>query len=361
MNTFCRILLLSLLAISTPSIAAKTVIKNTNAVSKQVFSAYTQLNETKLNAAVSNSQKDIQIIQMRLDSQDKRLDDQSKFIGSQESRISDIGLYLTAFGLLLVTILTLLGLIIFFTVRGRAREEARISAEKWFTKKTADLEQQIQIFRERLSQQEQQFNTQIKTQAKPLPTATENTVEPAAEPTITEQPLPQANPVKSSSPIPVNVTTDWALNDIAENLFGKTEPEAEPKNSFEDWNDKGCDLLILAKEAWEETDLRTDYLTDAAVCFDAAFDNAVDDSDLSLALSNQAYTAALQEKPEGQVRSQLHKALSLGGETLYSNILKNLEINPIHLDSVFRTLLDSVWAEAQKTGWLGFTSMGRRP
>ncbi len=360
MNTLFRILLLSLLAISTPSIAAKNVIRN--AVTKQAFSAYTQLSETKLNAAVSNSQKDIQIIQIRLDSQDKRLDDQSKFIGSQESRISDIGLYLTAFGLLLVTILTLLGLIIFFTVRGRAREEARISAEKWFNKKTADLEQQIQIFRERLSQQEQQFNTQVKTQAKPLRAAVENTVESAAEPTVTEHQLPQANPFKSPPLTPVNITADWALNDIAENLFGKTEADTEEaKNSFEDWNNKGCDLLILAKEAWEETDLRADYLTDAAVCFDAALDNELDDPELGLVLGNQAYTAALQEQPEAQVRAQLHKALSLGGEALYNNILKSLEINPVPLDSDFRTLLDSAWAEAKKTGWLGFTSMGRKP
>jgi hypothetical protein len=340
MKTLCRILLLSLLAMSTTSIAARS------AVSTQTFSAYTKLTQAKLDAAVSNSQKDIQIVQGRIDNQDKRLDNQDKFIGAQESRISDISFYLTAFGFLLTTILALLALIIFFTVRSRARAEARISAEKWYAKKTGDLEQQIQSFRERLSQQEQQFNAQIKAQAKNLRTAPSNTSTEVVAETLPENAAP-----KSSPSIPVNITEDQALSNLAENLFGKTESE--------NWNSKGLDLLILAKEAWEETDLRTDYLTEAAACFETAQENAPE-SDISLIMSNQAYTAALQGQTEGQVRPLLRKALSTGGETLYKGMLKTLEINPVPSDAIFRTLLDSAWNEAKQTGWLGFTSMGRR-
>jgi hypothetical protein len=340
MKTLCRILLLSLLAMSTTSIAARS------AVSTQTFSAYTKLTQAKLDAAVSNSQKDIQIVQGRIDNQDKRLDNQDKFIGAQESRISDISFYLAAFGFLLTTILALLALIIFFTVRSRARAEARISAEKWYAKKTGDMEQQIQSFRERLSQQEQQFNAQIKAQAKNLRTAPSNTSTEVVAETLPENAAP-----KSSPSIPVNITEDQALSNLAENLFGKTESE--------NWNSKGLDLLILAKEAWEETDLRTDYLTEAAACFETAQENAPE-SDISLIMSNQAYTAALQGQTEGQVRPLLRKALSTGGETLYKGMLKTLEINPVPSDAIFRTLLDSAWNEAKQTGWLGFTSMGRR-
>ncbi|MFA6052636.1 MAG: hypothetical protein WC762_08590 [Methylobacter sp.] len=340
MKTLCRILLLSLLAMSTTSIAARST------VSTQTFSAYTKLTQAKLDAATSNSQKDIQIVQSRIDNQDKRLDNQDKFIGAQESRIGDISFYLTAFGFLLTTILALLALIIFFTVRSRARAEARISAEKWYAKKTGDLEQQIQSFRERLSQQEQQFNAQIKTQAKNRRTASNNTSTEIIAETLPENAAP-----KSSPSIPLNITEDEALSNLAENLFGKTESE--------NWNSKGFDLLILAKEAWEETDLRTDYLTEAAACFETAQENA-SESDISLIMSNQAYTAALQGQTEGQVRPLLRKALSMGGEALYNGMLKTLEINPVPSDAIFRTLLDSAWNEAKQTGWLGFTSMGRR-
>jgi hypothetical protein len=340
MKTLCRILLLSLLAMSTTSIAARST------VSTQTFSAYTKLTQAKLDAAVSNSQKDIQIVQGRIDNQDKRLDNQDKFIGAQESRISDISFYLTAFGFLLTTILALLALIIFFTVRSRARAEARISAEKWYAKKTGDMEQQIQSFRERLSQQEQQFNAQIKAQAKNLRTAPSNTSTEVVAETLPENAAP-----KSSPSIPVNITEDQALSNLAENLFGKTESE--------NWNSKGFDLLILAKEAWEETDLRTDYLTEAAECFETAQENA-SESDINLIMSNQAYTAALQGQTEGQVRPLLRKALSTGGEALYKGMLRTLEINPVPSDAIFRTLLDSAWNEAKQTGWLGFTSMGRR-
>lgn len=341
MKTLCRILLLSLLAMSTTSIAATR-----STVSTQTFSAYTKLNQAKLDAVASNSQKDIQIVQSRIDNQDKRLDNQDKFIGAQESRISDISFYLTAFGFLLTTILALLALIIFFTVRSRARAEARISAEKWYAKKTGDLEQQIQTFRERLSQQEQQFNAQIKAQAKNLRTAPNN-----ANAEIIAETLPENAAPKSSPSIPVNITENEALSNLAENLFGKTESE--------NWNSKGFDLLVLAKEAWEETDLRADYLIDAAECFEAAQDNA-SESDMAAIMSNQAYTAALQGQTEGQVRPLLRKALSMGGEALYNGMLKTLEINPVPSDAIFRTLLDSAWNEAKQTGWLGFTSMGRR-
>ena len=353
MNILCRILLLSLLAISGPSIAAR------NTVSTQTFSAYTKLSQTKLDAATSNSQKDIQMVQARIDNQDKHLDTQDKFIAAQESRIGDISFYLTAFGFLITTILALLALIIFFTVRSRARAEARISAEKWFAKKTGDLEQQIQSFRERLSQQEQQFNTQVRTQAKNLRATANNTnTETAtAEPKtkVEVETLPKDVAIKSSPSIPENITEDQALSNIAENLFGKSEYQ----NSFENWNSKGFDLLVLAKEAWEETDLRADYLTEAAQCFETAQDNA-SESDLGLIMGNQAYTAALQGQTEGQVRPQLRKALSLGGEALYNDMLNNLALNPVPLDATFRTLLDSAWNEAKQTGWLGFTSMGQR-
>lgn len=353
MNTLFRIMLLGLLAISGPSVAAR------NTVSTQTFSAYTKLNQTKLDAATSNSQKDIQMVQARIDNQDKRLDNQDKFIASQASRIGDVSLYLTAFGFLLTTILALLALIIFFTVRSRARTEARISAEKWFAKKTGDLEQQIQIFRERLSQQEQQFNTQARTPSKNFRPTTNNTqIETATTaPKATAGAATQPNDaaIKASSSIPANITEDQALSNIAENLFGKIPTQ----NSFENWNSKGFDLLVLAKEAWEETDLRADYLTEAAQCFEAAQDNA-EESELGLIMANQAYTAALQGQTEGQVRPQLRKALSLGGEALYNDMLNNLNLNPVPLDATFRTLLDSAWNEAKQTGWLGFTSMGQR-
>lgn len=346
MNALCRILLLSLLAISTTSVAAR------NAVSTQTFSAYTKLNQAKLDAAASDTQKDIQLVQTRIDNQDKRLDNQDKFIAAQESRIGDISFYLTAFGFLLTTILALLALIIFFTVRSRARAEARISAEKWFAKKTGDMEQQIQTFRERLSRQEQQFNAQVNTQAKNLRTAANTANVEVA--TVTET-LQKDVDIKPAPSIPVNITEDQALSNLAENLFGKTGPQSSSDN----WNSKGFDLLLLAKEAWEETDLRTDYLTEAAECFEAAQENA-SESDMGLIMGNQAYTSALQGQTEGQVRPLLRKALSMGGEALYNDMLKTLEINPVPSDSIFRTLLDSAWNEAKQTGWLGFTSMGRR-
>ncbi|HWR76338.1 MAG TPA: hypothetical protein VN283_03905 [Thiobacillus sp.] len=196
-------------------------------VSGREFQAYQALTQTKLDAAQASVGKDQQILQTRLDSQDKRLND-------LQSRISDIGLYLTLFGILIALIAATLGLIGYFSVRARASEEARKEAQRWFdekaqslTQKISDFEQQLASQKEKLDQQADQHSASMQATAAEVTTLAE----------MQKQILQDQMSRSSAEPRPTDITTTpaaIALDQVANQLRGKAESEY----SIGDWNNR---------------------------------------------------------------------------------------------------------------------------
>lgn len=88
------------------------------------LSAYKELSQVRTEAIKESLQKDLQAQQVRFDMQDKRFEQQDKLLDSFSSRISDLSMFLTFFGLAA-------GLLGYFTVSSRAKNEARAAAAEW--------------------------------------------------------------------------------------------------------------------------------------------------------------------------------------------------------------------------------------
>lgn len=84
------------------------------------LAAYKELNQARTDALKESLQKDVQAQTVRLERQDKLID-------SFSTRISDLSFFLTVFGLVA-------GLLGYFTVSSRAKNEARSVAEDWVKK-----------------------------------------------------------------------------------------------------------------------------------------------------------------------------------------------------------------------------------
>lgn len=102
-----------------------TVLAKENPVSESELSAYKELAQAKLDAAKESSQKDIQ-------AQEKRIERQDKLLDSFSTRISDLSYALTLLGLAA-------GLLGYFTVSSKAKNEARSAAEEWVEKKGKEI------------------------------------------------------------------------------------------------------------------------------------------------------------------------------------------------------------------------------
>jgi len=129
MNIFKKIIIFSLL-LCLPLVAFAT----DKFVHQSDFSAYTELEQTKLDAAKSNLQKDYKIVETRLDNQDKR--------------ISDVNFTLTMFGAFLTVLVLVAGGVGWVSVKARTREEARAATKEWFEENARGMEQEISDLRQ---------------------------------------------------------------------------------------------------------------------------------------------------------------------------------------------------------------------
>jgi len=108
-------------------------------VSQDNLSAQKELLQAKLDANKELAQKDIEILNKRFDAVDKRIDD-------QVSRVSDIGNSVDRFaaiigviGTLITVLLTLGGLIGYFSVVAKVRETAKETAKTWLQENEKEL------------------------------------------------------------------------------------------------------------------------------------------------------------------------------------------------------------------------------
>ena len=190
------------------------------AISEKEFQIYQELAQTKLDATQSNVNKDMQSLQTRLDNQDKRLDD-------QQSRIGDIGLYLTLFGTLIALVVAALGLIGYFSVRTRTREEARevarTESKKWFDQEAQSIKQKISNFEQQIDQDSNDLHDK-KTEFLALVEVGKQTVQEEMS----------RSPTDSEPSITATTPAAKALSEIANQLRNKPESEY----NFDDWNNR---------------------------------------------------------------------------------------------------------------------------
>ncbi|WP_298619986.1 hypothetical protein [uncultured Zoogloea sp.] len=136
------------------------------------FNAYKELAQVKLDAAKESLQKDVAALGTRVDNQDKRIDQQG-------NRIGDVNTWLTGFSALVSVALAAIGLIAYFSVKSRARDEAQAVAkeeapktvEAWLAthetelrRRISDAEQAAQTAREHIAKLETEI-AQLKAQA----------------------------------------------------------------------------------------------------------------------------------------------------------------------------------------------------
>ncbi|QYM67263.1 hypothetical protein K1X80_19890 [Pseudomonas sp. So3.2b] len=111
-------------------------------------------------------------------------------------------------------------------------------------------------------------------------------------------------------------------------------------------NTKAFVLLCQAKKRWADRQFRNDNLNQAATIFDEVLTEV---SDLSVPLGNRAYCAHLLGGDEKFIRDKLLQGLTLDGEWLYKETLRDLLIHPVpEKDEPFRILLEELWASVKK-------------
>lgn len=108
-------------------------------VSQDELSAQKEFLQAKLDANKELAQKDMEVLNKRVDAVDKRIDD-------QVSRVSDIGNSVDRFaaisgiiGILITVLLTLGGLIGYFSVVAKVRREAQEAAKNWLHENEKEL------------------------------------------------------------------------------------------------------------------------------------------------------------------------------------------------------------------------------
>ncbi|MBL8511916.1 MAG: tetratricopeptide repeat protein, partial [Betaproteobacteria bacterium] len=105
------------------------------------------------------------------------------------------------------------------------------------------------------------------------------------------------------------------------------------------YNNLGYPLLLQAKKAWEQADVRHTLLTEARDWFVKALDYHPDDA---VAMGNLGYTLFLNGQ-EDYALEPLQRALNLGGQALYQGTLADVATDTVPLDADFRALLERTW------------------
>lgn len=259
---------LCILFLANMSTAFGAVLPST--ISEKEFQSYQELAQTKLDAARASAKKDMQSLQTRLDNQDKRLDD-------QQSRISDIGLYISLFGILITLVVAALGLIGYFSVRNRAREEARMESKKWFDEQAQSLTQTISGFEEQLASQKQNLDQQVNLHSADMRAKTTDFMDlvESRKKNLQNEMLQSHTSIEFKPVISATSPAAHALDEVANQLRNKPESSY----SFEDWNNRAFAAL------------QANQLEEAAYFWQRASEISIADSyDIANALYNRGIT-----------------------------------------------------------------------
>ena len=226
-KVFCAWLLLLL-----PS----SVFATEHPVSEADLAAYKELNQVRNDALKESLQKDIQVQSAHIEAMEKQIDQQDKLLESFSSRISDLSIFLTVFGLVA-------GLLGYFTVRNRAQKEARSAAAEWMEKEG----------QKAIDSKIKELDSHISTQKEVTKAKLDNLYIHAAE-LITERQQEissSQNPIDSVVQEQISQTNNDAISQLVEAL--KHKPEAD--YSFDDWNARAHNAYskenpALAAEYW---------------------------------------------------------------------------------------------------------------
>ncbi len=212
-------------------------------VTETDLSAYKELSQARTEVLKESLQKDIQAQMVHIEAQDKLIDRQDKLLDSFSARISDLSIFLTVAGLVI-------GLLGYFTVTNRAKNEARLAAAEWIEKegqksideKLKELSPYITAMRDAVSAKSAEAMDAIeKLRANAAGQITEQQRQISASQKFmdgtTNEPIPSSN--------------SDAITQLVEAL--KHKPEAE--YGFDDWNARALDVYTkknypLAAEFW---------------------------------------------------------------------------------------------------------------
>lgn len=237
------------------------------------FNAYKELAQVKLDAAKESLQKDVAALGTRVDNQDKRIDQQG-------NRIGDVSIWLTGFSALISVALAAIGLIGYFSVKSRARDEAEAVAKEeapktvkaWLAahetelrRRISDAEQAAQTARQHIATLETEI-AQLQAQASARIHAERDRVTVEAD-KVTEAIRLMGDrmgkPDSAADPIPADLLA--ALERSSAALHQKDESEY----TFDDWNRRGYAAYgegkrAEAAEAWRKAAALQGVSADAA-------------------------------------------------------------------------------------------------
>ncbi len=123
--------------------------------------------------------------------------------------------------------------------------------------------------------------------------------------------------------------------------FGEATEPSLREQVTRTFNSMGLHLLRQAKLSWGDREARTQLLAAARVNFDCVLEREAQNAST---LGNFGYLLFLSGQPD-QAMESLQYALTLGGEELYRDMVKDAETDMVAEDVEFRALLDRIWLE----------------
>ena len=193
-----------------------------NHISEKLLEAQSALTSTKIDALKELLVLGDQNLRVRLDVQDRLLI-------QQNSRISDINMFLTLFGVMAAG----LALVGFYNVKSKASADAQVAAQEWFDKHQSQLDGQAQAFQSGIEEQLNDFQIHI-----------DQSLEQFSEHTTSEQEkvTHQAKEVIKKLQNEVKKRSDYFLTDLERSVLSDaskaTQDKPENSYTFDDWNTK---------------------------------------------------------------------------------------------------------------------------
>ena len=197
-----------------PVWAAQTLTQDDLAMHKELL-------QTKLDANKELLQKDLEARGHRIDALEKRLDDQVSRVSDVGGSIDRFGVIAGGLGLLITVALAAAGLVGYFSVSGKARQEAQDAAKEWFESNSNKLTKEINDLKVKAAQSHVEIDAHTQSVAKKRDAA-------EAQMLVYQSEIGNAH---SQDDALKNEGSD-AVMSLAEDL--KQRPESS--YSFEDWN-----------------------------------------------------------------------------------------------------------------------------
>ncbi len=259
------------------------------------FNAYKELAQVKLDAAKENLQKDIQANDSKLDQINGRFD--------------DINLHITAFGIVIGAVTLLAGIAGFMTFSGRAKSEARQTAEDWFGEKEKSLLLRLSDFQRKIEALEAQITNKAAVHEAAMQSAENRTLQ-AAERRIAAMQL------DLSSPKPETPDADRADSEALTTEAEQIRHKPEVAYTYQDWNirafaaydaGKKSDASYLLRQASEASDATP--LTASIALYNAGVSATEDERDEDGIVAYDLVNSRFGSDTSPAVREQVAKAL----------------------------------------------------